>query len=337
MPGLLLGGLACEKSELDDAVRFAEDDEPRPLREDPVGVRVVNERAIATVHGNDEDPGVTPYWGVLERDAYEVRARAHYDLLEAQVFIAVAKHLVQEFVDPGRLLWALSGARIDCGRRKECVARWASPRSAVAAAEKGFARCPNRPSMALTLLSLGLRVQTERQLETSKETGTIMTSFKRILVPTDFGEDSERAIDLAVALAEKFQSHVTLIHSTALPASALSAYAERLYWPTEEMISAAQKELNTTVSKARGRYPNVEGIVVNLEPWRAILDFAQTHHADLIVMGTHGRRGISRVFLGSVAERVVRFSPIPVLTVGGKAEQEAKAKAIAPTASAKQS
>jgi nucleotide-binding universal stress UspA family protein len=164
-----------------------------------------------------------------------------------------------------------------------------------------------------------------------------MTSFKHILVPTDFGEASERAVDLAVTLAEKFQSQVILIHSTALPASAFSAYAEGLYWPTEEMISAAQKELDTTVSKARNRYPNINGVVVNLEPWQAILDFARTHHADLVVMGTHGRRGISRVFLGSVAERVVRFSPIPVLTVGGKAEQEAKAKAIAPTTSAKQS
>jgi nucleotide-binding universal stress UspA family protein len=164
-----------------------------------------------------------------------------------------------------------------------------------------------------------------------------MTSFKSILVPTDFGEASGRAIDVAIALAEKFQSHVTLIHSTALPASALSAYAEGLYWPTEEMISAAQKEIDTTVSRARGRYRNVDGVVVNLEPWQAILDFAQKHHADLIVMGTHGRRGISRVFLGSVAERVVRFSPIPVLTVGGKAEQEAKARAIASTTSAKQS
>jgi nucleotide-binding universal stress UspA family protein len=165
---------------------------------------------------------------------------------------------------------------------------------------------------------------------------TFMTSFKSILVPTDFGEASGRAVDAAIALAEKFQSHVTLIHSTSLPASALSAYAEGLYWPTEEMISAAQKELDTTVLKAQGRYPDVEGVVVNREPWQAILDFAQTHQADLIVMGTHGRRGLSRVFLGSVAERVVRFSPVPVLTVGGKAEQEAKARAIAPTVSAKE-
>ena len=162
-----------------------------------------------------------------------------------------------------------------------------------------------------------------------------MTSFKSILVPTDFGEASERAVDLAIALAEKFESHITLLHSTALPASALSAYAEGLYWPTEEMISAAQKELVTTVSKARSRYHNVEGVVVNLEPWQAILNFAQTHQADLIVIGTHGRRGISRVFLGSVAERVVRFSPIPVLTVGGKAEQEAKAEALGPAKGAK--
>jgi nucleotide-binding universal stress UspA family protein len=159
----------------------------------------------------------------------------------------------------------------------------------------------------------------------------VLTAFKRVLVPTDFGEASSRAVDLAITLAEKFESHVTLVHSTALPTSALSAYAEGLYWPTEEMSRAAQKELDAAVSKARRRYPSAEGVLVNLEPWQAILDLAEKDRADLIVMGTHGRKGISRVFLGSVAERVVRFSRIPVMTVSGRAEQEARAIAIAPT------
>ena len=64
------------------------------------------------------------------------------------------------------------------------------------------------------------------------------------------------------------------------------------------------------------------------DPAQAILDTAKERGADLIVMGTHGRRGLSHVLLGSVAERIVRLSPVPVLTVSGKAEREAKEKAL---------
>jgi nucleotide-binding universal stress UspA family protein len=64
------------------------------------------------------------------------------------------------------------------------------------------------------------------------------------------------------------------------------------------------------------------------ESWRAVLLAAKDQQADLIVMGTHGRAGLERVFLGSIAEKIVRLSPIPVLTVSGKAQQQTRAKAI---------
>jgi nucleotide-binding universal stress UspA family protein len=145
-----------------------------------------------------------------------------------------------------------------------------------------------------------------------------MTAFNRILVPTDFGEAADRALDLAIELATKFESRLTLLHASAIPASAFSAYADGLAWPTDEMDRAAKKELEAAVSRAKGRYPSTDGVLANREPWEAILDVAKTRGADLIVMGTHGRRGLARALIGSVAEKVVRLSPIPVLTVGGR-------------------
>jgi len=145
-----------------------------------------------------------------------------------------------------------------------------------------------------------------------------MTAFSHILVATDFGGAADRALDLAVELATKFESRLTLLHASAIPSSAFSAYADGLAWPTEEMDRAAKKELEAAVSKVKGRYPRTEGVLASREPWEAILDVAKARGADLIVMGTHGRRGLAHALIGSVAERVVRLSPIPVLTVGGR-------------------
>ena len=156
-----------------------------------------------------------------------------------------------------------------------------------------------------------------------------MIAFKHILVPTDFGEPAVRALDFAIALARKFESTVTLLHASWVPASLYAAYAEGLTWPTNELEEGAKRELDAALSKAKEHYPKTEGVIVMGEPWRTILEVAKERGADLIVMGTHGRRGLSRVFLGSVTEKVVRLSPVPVLTISGKADQEAKEEALA--------
>jgi len=162
-----------------------------------------------------------------------------------------------------------------------------------------------------------------------------MIAFKHILVPTDFGEAASRALDFAIMLASKFESKLTLLHASWLPSTAYIAYGEGLPWPTDAYALEAEKELAKVASHARERFPRVGSSVVKGEPWEEILRAAKERGADLIVMGTHGRRGLSRVFLGSVAEKVVRLSPVPVLTISGKAEQEAKEKAIRETSSVK--
>ncbi len=146
-----------------------------------------------------------------------------------------------------------------------------------------------------------------------------MTAFKHLLVPTDFGDASERALDVAIEIATKFDATITLLHATWLPPYYYSAYAEGLAWPTDELEGAAGRELAAAVSRARARYPKVAGKLVPGEPWERILEAAQEDEADLIVMGTHGRRGVARAVLGSVAEKTVRMSPIPVLTISDEA------------------
>jgi nucleotide-binding universal stress UspA family protein len=156
-----------------------------------------------------------------------------------------------------------------------------------------------------------------------------MNPFKHVLSATDFGEPAERALEAAIVQASKFEARLTLLHASWVPPLVYAAYVDGLSWPVEEMTDAARKELDLVLSKARQRYARIEGVMMSGEPWRTILDVAKERDVDLIVMGTHGRHGLSRVLLGSVAEKVVRLSPVPVLTVSGKADEAAKQALLA--------
>lgn len=142
-----------------------------------------------------------------------------------------------------------------------------------------------------------------------------------ILVPTDFGDAARHALKLALGLAALNGAKVTILHTTWLPPSAYAAYAEGVFWPTEEMAKGATMELEDTRKKASHVYANVEATMVTGEPWEKILEVAKEVGADLIVMGTHGRRGVARAFIGSVAEKVVRLATVPVLVA--RAEEHA--------------
>ena len=143
-------------------------------------------------------------------------------------------------------------------------------------------------------------------------------AFRHVLVATDFGEPAERAIATGSELATKFDAKLTLVHAYVIPTT---TYDERSYWPAAKIVNEAETALRRAVEKTKERAPAAESVLVRGDPREGILAVARERGADLIVMGTHGRRGLSRVFLGSIAERVVRTSPIPVLTVGadGKA------------------
>ena len=142
-----------------------------------------------------------------------------------------------------------------------------------------------------------------------------MVAFKQILVPTDFGKYAERALDVAVELSEKFDASLTLLHVYEIPTY---AYATMSFTPVELLTSvaeAAQQEFDAALVTLRSRAPGAKGILRRGVAWESILAAIEETRADLVVMGTHGHRGIAHILLGSVAEKIVRLSHVPVLTV----------------------
>jgi nucleotide-binding universal stress UspA family protein len=136
---------------------------------------------------------------------------------------------------------------------------------------------------------------------------TGVTPFQRVLVPTDFSEGSRRALDVAIDLAQRFDASIVLMHACEPPADGLD---EPLYSTVLDAV-----ELEEVLAAIRTRWPRSEARLTSGTPWRQILRAVDETKADLIVIGTEGHHGLRRVLLGSVAERVVRVAPIPVLTV----------------------
>jgi nucleotide-binding universal stress UspA family protein len=146
--------------------------------------------------------------------------------------------------------------------------------------------------------------------------------FKHILVPTDFEEHANRAFDTAIELARTFDARITLLHVYQVP---LSIYANDLAWPTEQLATAAKEALAKHLEQARARYPRCESVLEIGGAGDQIVAVAEKQGADLIVMATHGRRGITRALLGSVSEKVVRLATVPVLTISMRPDAEAHA------------
>jgi nucleotide-binding universal stress UspA family protein len=136
-------------------------------------------------------------------------------------------------------------------------------------------------------------------------------AFKHILLPTDFSEGAELATDIAVDLAASSGATITLFHAYSLPALIC---ADGVRFPAAELEPAAEEELRAALARLRQRWPKSDSQLVCGVPWQQILLAIEMHGADMVVMGTHGRRGLPRAILGSVAEKVADLSPVPVLT-----------------------
>ena len=145
-----------------------------------------------------------------------------------------------------------------------------------------------------------------------------MTNYRHILVPVDFEACSQKALELATDLALAFDAKLTIFHAWETPAYAYAgAYVSPAVWDAIEQ--AARRQLETTLAKVRERLPRAEAALVCGPPAAEILAAVEKLKVDLVVIGTHGRRGMSRVLLGSVAEKVVRGSAVPVLSLRGDA------------------
>jgi nucleotide-binding universal stress UspA family protein len=140
-----------------------------------------------------------------------------------------------------------------------------------------------------------------------------MKDFQHILVPIDFGESSNEALDLAMGLADKFGAALSVVHAYEMPVYPYDgAFLAAPEW-AEAIENAAKGKLDEVLATVRAKLPRANGILRAGPAAVEILAAASEHKADLIVMGTHGRHGLERALIGSVAERVVRLSPVPVL------------------------
>ena len=154
-----------------------------------------------------------------------------------------------------------------------------------------------------------------------------MYRITKILVPVDFSESSRAALDRALVFAERFEAPVEVLHVWEVPQT---VRPDLLVWmegsdkkPVGEIVAddatrQMDEFLATLAPEQRGR---IHARLVDGDPVDTIVEIARTENVDLITMGTHGRRGLSHLLIGSVAEKVVRQAPCPVLTVRVREEK----------------
>jgi len=147
-----------------------------------------------------------------------------------------------------------------------------------------------------------------------------MIQINRILTPTDFSDCSGTAIDYACELGVRFEADVHLLHVVETPTLAVPSPGAPIPGNLlEEAEVAAAQELE---EYGTGRAElEVSRRIVRGTPFLEIIRYAKQNGIDLIVLGTHGRSGVEHVLIGSVAERVVRKAPCPVLVVRPEGHQ----------------
>jgi nucleotide-binding universal stress UspA family protein len=148
-----------------------------------------------------------------------------------------------------------------------------------------------------------------------------MSEIRNIFFATDFSPASEPARARAIELARKFGAGMTVLHVLELPAAVGSDpfWSAGTYEAMEEAARAsAANRMEQTLRLIRDEGIEASADIVTGIPAREICREAERRHADMIVMGTEGRNAFTRLFLGSVANRVVAHAPCPVLTVRAK-------------------
>ena len=140
-------------------------------------------------------------------------------------------------------------------------------------------------------------------------------NLKHLLVPTDFSEGADRAIDYAVGLAQELKASLTLMTATYIgdTPEVSQSYIEKIR-------AEAQQRIEVVRQRVEDAGVAVKVVMVTGPPTQRITETAQKEAVDLIVMGTHGHTGLRHMLIGSVAERVVRHATCPVLVVPSQTE-----------------
>ena len=144
-----------------------------------------------------------------------------------------------------------------------------------------------------------------------------MSTYKHILVPTDFSDSARHALTYGISFAKEYKAQLVLLH---VVENLTVGYASDLF-PVpmaevfQEISGYAKAELAKLAAEAREKEVAVEEHVVQGKPSAEIIRFAAENRVDMIVLGTHGKGMLDQALFGSTTERVVRRAPCPVLTV----------------------
>ncbi len=150
-----------------------------------------------------------------------------------------------------------------------------------------------------------------------------MIQFRRIMLPTDFSEYSQAATAYAVELAEKFDAELHLFHVVEVHPGSTPVFGGGLALApnVKESREHAVRQLAGFLDPQWRNAHKVVHATGDGPPFLEIIRYAKENDIDLIIIGTHGRTGLAHVMIGSVAEKVVRKAPCPVLTVRAKGHQ----------------
>jgi nucleotide-binding universal stress UspA family protein len=148
-----------------------------------------------------------------------------------------------------------------------------------------------------------------------------MKRIRRVLYATDFSSASRRAFTTALTLAKSLGAKLTIMYAVApivvtVPEQYLDAVT--LDQLQKQALQWSERQLKRLGDRARKAGVSAATLLREGDPVAEIVRASRSGRADLVVLGTHGRRGLPKFFLGSVAERIVRTAPCPVLTVRGK-------------------
>ena len=145
-----------------------------------------------------------------------------------------------------------------------------------------------------------------------------MLEIKKILFPVDFTENSSKILPYVITMSEKFNSMIYLLHVV----EDLSKWGAGSFVPhlslasfKEDAMKGAEKSMERVCDEQLKDCPNFQRMVVYGDPAMEILKAIESEGIDMVVMGTHGRKGLDHTIFGSVAENVVKRSDVPVLVV----------------------
>lgn len=144
-----------------------------------------------------------------------------------------------------------------------------------------------------------------------------MTAPKKILFPTDLSESAERLVPFVKTMTTRFSAELHVLYI-----ARLFQYFTAIYVPhpsismfEQELVDGAEKRMEEFQKEHFAEISDVTATVILGDAAEQILSYATENKIDMIIMGTHGRKGLDKIIFGSVAEKVVKSSPIPVLII----------------------